>query len=69
MELSKEIQENKILKKNFEAKELKIEELNKLIERKNVELQEKDNLIDKVVVYNSNYFFNNFIHFIFQGTK
>jgi hypothetical protein len=69
LELSKEIQENKILKKNFEAKELKIEELNKLIERKNVELQEKDNLIDKVVVYNSNYFFNNFIHFIFQGTK
>ncbi len=67
--MSKEIQENKNLKKSFEAKELKIEELNKLIERKNVELQEKDYLIDKVVVFNSNSFIIIFIHFIFQGTK
>ena len=48
MNLSKEIHDNENLKKTLETNELKLDELNKLIERKNAELKEKEDLFEKV---------------------
>ena len=59
LSLNTEIEEKKVLKRDFEAKEAKIIELNKLIEKRNSELQEKDSFFDKVffiIIKNSAFF-------------